>query len=69
VAFPLTYLWLARATLASSRRGRPVLVGLFAVYALISINLAWYIHTQHGSPGGDYGVTYSQQIAPQKQPR
>jgi hypothetical protein len=69
VAFPLAYLWLARVTLARPRLGRPVLAGLFAAYAIISINLAWYIHTQHGAPGGDYGVTYSQQIAPEKPPR
>jgi hypothetical protein len=69
VAFPLTYLWLARVSLARPRLGRPILAGLFVAYTLLSINLAWYIHARHGSPSGDFGVTYSHQLATEKPPR
>jgi hypothetical protein len=55
--------------LARPRLGRPILAGLFVAYTLLSINLAWYIHARHGSPSGDFGVTYSHQLATEKPPR
>jgi hypothetical protein len=61
VAFPLTYLWLARAALLGPR-GRRLLAGLWAAHALLSAAFLLHIHQSGGSPGGDYGVSYARQV-------
>jgi hypothetical protein len=62
VAYPLLYLWLARAALLLPR-GRRLLVGLWAVQVLLSGAFLLQVHVHGGSPGGDYGVPFSRQPA------
>jgi len=60
VAYPLTYLWLARAALLKPR-GQRLLLALWLVQVLLSAAFLTYVHASGGSPGGDYGVSYSWQ--------
>jgi len=60
VAFPLTYLWLARAALQLPQ-GRRLLGGIWVAHALLAAAFLLHIHVNGGSPGADYGVTYLRQ--------
>jgi hypothetical protein len=64
VAFPLTYLWLARAAL-QARRGPRLLGGIWVAQALLAAAFLIHIHVNGGSPGADYGVSYGHQVAGQ----
>jgi hypothetical protein len=73
VAFPLTFVWLARLALpapgerpAARKVGRGVLVGLCLAQALLTATFLDYIHVNGGTRRGDYGTTYaaSQRAAP-----
>jgi hypothetical protein len=61
VAYPMFYVWLARAALLSPR-GRRMLLALWALHVALSIAFLSWVHVRGGSPGGDYGVAYSRQV-------
>jgi len=61
VAFPLTYLWLARAVLVDKYWGRRTLAVMVLAQACLGIAFLVFIHVHHGAAGGDYGVSYQWQ--------
>lgn len=61
VVFPFEFLWLTRLALRNPLRGRSVLALLWICQFLVSAGFVHYIHVNHGSPQGDYGVGYENQ--------
>ena len=64
IAFPLSYLWLARLGLVgtgSLKVGRALLVSLCVAELLLAISFLGYIHVNGGARAGDYGVAYRMQ--------
>jgi hypothetical protein len=65
VAFPLTFVWLARLALPAAGRpsglnwGRAVLLGLCLSQAVLTATFLDYVHANQGSRHGDYGTTYA----------
>jgi hypothetical protein len=57
VTYPFEGVWLARLALLH-RRGRVLLVALWALHLVISAGFVWYVHVNEGSPQGDYGDAY-----------
>jgi hypothetical protein len=58
MSFPLEWVWLSRLGLRDSRWGGRYLMMIWMAQLLISISFLVYLHTNHGAPGGDYGVAY-----------
>lgn len=65
ILFPLEFLWVARLALARGgdgperrRPGRTLLLGLCATELLLTVSFLGYIHVNHGSQAGDYGIVY-----------
>ena len=54
IAFPLEYIWLARAV----KSHRLLLGTLFLLHVFISTAFVAYIHVNEGAPHGDYGHAY-----------
>jgi hypothetical protein len=61
VAFVLPFLFVAWAALLRPAGGRRALAVVCVAEALLSAGYLGYIHSHHGAPGGDYGVTYAAQ--------
>ncbi|HZZ85382.1 MAG TPA: hypothetical protein VFE30_12650 [Anaeromyxobacteraceae bacterium] len=60
VAFPLTYLWLARLALWHAA-GRKLLAATCALYLALSGAFLLHVHRHGGAPGGDYGRSWAAQ--------
>ncbi len=60
VAFPLTYLWLARLALWHAA-GRKLLAASCALYLALSGAFLLHVHRHGGAPGGDYGRSWMAQ--------
>jgi hypothetical protein len=65
VAFPLTFVWLARLALpatggrpAALKAGRAVLLSLCLAQAVLTATFLDYVHANQGTQRGDFGTTY-----------
>ena len=58
IAYPFVYIWLAKI-LINHRR---LFFSVIFLQAFITFNFLLYIHLNHGSEKGDYGMTYSRQL-------
>ena len=57
VCFPLEFVWLANSA-SRGPRARTWLLALWISQLMMSAGFVWYVHTNHGSTQGDYGVGY-----------
>ena len=64
VAFPLTFVWLARLALPATaarpalKVGRSALLALCLAQAVLTASFLDYVHVNHGTRQGDFGTTY-----------
>ena len=61
ITFPLEFILLVRMARPQTPRGRNLLLALWIMELAVSANFVGYVHTNHGSITGDYGVGYQAQ--------